>query len=154
NDNTATGYDALQLNTTGASNTALGSTTLQANTSGSGNVAVGLSALTSNVSGNSNVAVGEFALFSALGTNNIAIGDSAGSALGADFDNIDIGNSGTAGDSGTIRIGDPVVHMGGTFISGIDGATVDMATGVPVVVDAFGRLGTTVSSGRFKEDVR
>src|SRR5262249_54593116 len=89
-----------------------------------------------------------------LGTNNIAIGDSAGSALGADFDNIDIGNSGTAGDSGTIRIGDPVVHMGGTFISGIDGATVDMATGVPVVVDAFGRLGTTVSSGRFKEDVR
>jgi trimeric autotransporter adhesin len=65
--------------------------------------------------------------------------------------NIDIGNFGFAGESKTIRIGTNGVHIK-AFVAGISGATVP--TGVPVIVDNSGRLGTTISSARFKEGIK
>jgi hypothetical protein len=62
-----------------------------------------------------------------------------------------IGNAGVAGDSNMIRIGEQGTHDA-TFIAGIAGATV--ASGVGVIVDADGRLGTVTSSARFKEAVK
>jgi hypothetical protein len=65
-------------------------------------------------------------------------------------DNIDIGNLGKEGDSGKIRIGTTRTHKD-TFIAGISGATVP--TGVAVLIDNSGRLGTITSSARFKEAI-
>src|SRR6266571_7559625 len=55
------------------------------------------------------------------------------------------------GDSKKIRIGKPGTQNG-TFIAGISGATVP--TGVAVIVDSTGHLGTTTSSARFKEAIK
>src|SRR5215216_1259777 len=72
----------------------------------------------------------------------------AGSAITGDK-NIDIGNSGVAGESTTIRIGDVQTA---TYIAGISGATV--ADGVGVIVGADGHLGTVVSSERYKDAIK
>jgi hypothetical protein len=49
----------------------------------------------------------------------------------------------------TIRIGSLQTN---TYIAGINGATVP--TGVPVIVDTTGHLGTTTSSARYKDNVQ
>jgi hypothetical protein len=54
-------------------------------------------------------------------------------------------------ESNTIRIG-RVGDQATTFIAGINGATVP--TGVAVIIDADGHLGTITSSGRFKEAIK
>ena len=58
---------------------------------------------------------------------------------------------GVAGDSDTIRLG-TVGTQTATFIAGISGATVP--AGVAVIIDAGGHLGTTVSSARFKDEIK
>jgi Chaperone of endosialidase len=165
--NTATGWDALSGNQTGSFNTATGGfalssnigsnntangfIALQGNIIGSNNTASGAGALFSNTSGDFNTAVGVDALrHNKHGSNNIALGSEAGSDLSRD-DNIAIGNRGITGESNTIRIGDPAIQTA-TFVAGISGATVP--TGVPVIVDINGHLGTTTSSGRFKEAIK
>ena len=79
------------------------------------------------------------------------MGDSAGINLTTGSNNIDIGNAGVAGESAKIRIGTRPTHKN-TFIAGIFGVTVP--TGVAVLVDNSGHLGTTTSSVRFKEAIR
>jgi hypothetical protein len=79
------------------------------------------------------------------------LGDSAGGNLTTGNNNIDIGHQGLAGESKTIRIGKNGVHTT-TRIAGISGATVP--TGVPVIVDTTGHLGTTTSSARFKDGIK
>jgi Chaperone of endosialidase len=78
------------------------------------------------------------------------LGKSAGSNLTTGAANIDIGNVGVAGESGTIRIGEPGVQIA-TFIVGVSTSTV---SGVPVLVDENGRLGVATSSVRFKEGIQ
>jgi len=56
-----------------------------------------------------------------------------------------------AAESKTIRIGRQHIHQA-TFIAGISGATVP--TGVAVIVDTNGHLGTIVSSERFKDAIQ
>jgi trimeric autotransporter adhesin len=102
NDNTGVGYFSLYNNDTGNSNSALGSDTLLSNISGDCNVAIGLEALVSNTTGN----------------NNIAMGCGAGSQATTGNNNIYIGNIGVAGESNTIRIGDPAIHTK-AFVAGI-----------------------------------
>ena len=105
-----------------------------------------------NMTGSSNTAIGNQALFNLnTGSNNIAVGDSSGINLTAGSNNIDIGNAGVAGDSKTIRIGTTGTHTK-TIIAGISGTTV--AGGVGVIVGSGGKLGTVVSSERFKEAIR
>jgi hypothetical protein len=168
NANTADGDFALALNTTGDSNTATGHLTLYDNASGSDNTADGYEALTLNTTGNNNTATGFEALFNnTTGTNNtadgnsalfgnttgsfnIAVGNNAGFSLTTGINNIDIGNPGVAGESKTIRIGKQLTQKN-AYIAGISGATVP--TGIPVIVDTNGHLGTSTSSARFKEAI-
>jgi hypothetical protein len=122
------------------------------NTIGGRNTATGRSALSLNTTGNFNTANGYQALFNnTTGNFNIALGSSAGASLTTGDSNIDIGNFGVAGESATIRIGSALTQTK-TFIAGISGVTV--VSGVPVVIDAAGQLGTIVSSKRFKKEIQ
>ena len=151
-DNTASGTQALFSNTTGSLNTADGLNTLYSNTIGSSNTASGYLALSSNSTGSFNTAVGDNALLNnTTGGANIALGDSAGSNLTTGKNNIDIGNKGVAGEANTMRIGKKGTQTA-TYIAGISGTTV--AGGVGVLIDTNGRLGTVVSSERFKKAIQ
>jgi hypothetical protein len=150
-ENTATGINALGFNTTGNNNTATGSNALFSNTTGANNTATGFHALFSNTTGNNNTAEGFQALLNSTGSNNIAVGVNAGINLTTGNNNIVIGASGTAAESNTIRIGKGNVHKA-AYMGGISGATV--ASGVEVIVDTRGHLGTIVSSQRFKEAIK
>jgi hypothetical protein len=138
------------FNNTALNNTALGSSSLSslASFNASGNTASGASALAKNTMGANNTANGYLALGSlATGNSNIAIGQAAGSSYTSESNNIVIGNSGVASDSGMIRIGTTGTHTA-TVIAGISGAT--SASGIAVLVNSAGQLGTTTSSRRFK----
>ena len=166
--NTAVGASALANNTSGIDNTALGEEALDSNTNGFGNVAIGsfalllsmanqntaigFGALQSDTIGSNNTANGETALHNnTTGDANIALGYQAGYNLTAGSNNIDIGNTGLASDSKKIRIGKMGMQTA-TFIAGISGAPVP--TGVPVIVDTNGHLGTIISSARYKEAIQ
>ncbi len=149
--NTASGVTALYSNTRGVSNTASGVTALRNNTEGSFNTASGQAALYNNIRGGLNTAIG----YNALGNNtggsqNIAVGFAAGGDLTTGSNNICIGNFGVSGESNTIRIGEGLVQIG-TFIAGIFGRT--SAGGTGVFVNSDGKLGTTTSSRRYKEQI-
>src|SRR5438094_13205 len=151
-ENTATGDGALFNNTTGVTNTATGSEALYANTTGAANTATGVGALQLNTTGNTNTGIGFNALlYNTTGDHTIALGASAGINLATGSHNIDIGHHGFRRDDNTIRIGNPGTQTA-TFIAGISGATVP--TGVAVVVDSTGHLGTTTSSARFKDAIK
>ena len=150
--NTASGVLALGFNTTGSSNTATGISALQNNSTGGNNTATGQSALQGNTTGPNNTAIGFNALFSnTTGSSNIALGFQAGINLTTGSNNIDIANAGVAGESRTIRVGTKPTHKN-TYIAGISGVTVP--TGVAVMVDANGHLGTITSSERFKDGIK
>lgn len=137
-------------------------------TTGDNNVIIGHNAGNSVTSGSTNTLVGNGAggsLTSA--TDNIFIGDSAGSGTTTGSDNIAIGNlvsTANAAVTGCIAIGTDSISMvsnrtiigtSGTQttcdIFGISGAT--SSGGVAVLVNASGRLGTTTSSVRFKQNI-
>jgi trimeric autotransporter adhesin len=152
-DNTANGLDALLGNTTGGGNTANGVSALYSNSSGSFNTADGINALRGN-NGSSNTAVGIQALNkNTTGSLNTAIGALAGENLTTGNNNIDIGANvlGNAGEANTIRIGKSGTQQK-TFVAGIYGKTV--ASGVGVIINSSGQLGTVQSSARFKDDIK
>src|SRR5262249_34018017 len=150
--NTATGVVALESNTVGFDNTASGYGALYSNTTGNLNTASGYTALYYNSTGHDNIAEGFQALENnTTGSFNIALGSNAGLNLTTGSNNIDIGALGVAGESKTIRIGKPGIQTK-TFIAGVSGGTVP--TGVAVIVDTTGHLGTTTSSARFKEAIK
>jgi len=117
------------------------------------NTAVGVGALNSNTDGERNTAVGFDALLNlAMGINNIALGVGAGNSITGGSFNIYIGNLGVGPiEAVTIRIGDPTIHKS-TYIAGISGATA--SGGMAVYVNPDGKLGTSPSSKRFKEDIQ
>ena len=142
NGNTATGSNALFINTTGSFNTATGINALVANSSGSLNTATGSSALSRNTTGSNNIAIGVSAAINVSGDNS---------------NNIHIGTGGASADNGTIRIGGNL-NLGDSaaqtsfFVAGVAGATV---SGVPVLINtATGQLGVASSSRRYKEDIQ
>ena len=148
--NSAFGQGALASNTVGFQNAANGAGALFNNTIGGGNTANGFQALNFNGAGSANTAIGFQALLhNTTGGNNIALGALAGFAITDGLTNIDIGNFGVAGDTNTIRIGDV---QNTTYMSGIFGQS--SAGGVAVFVNSDGKLGTTVSSQRFKDDIK
>jgi hypothetical protein len=149
--NTASGWEALEVNTTGIKNTATGCDTLHSNTTGSYNTANGVGALAHNTLGADNTAIGFDALHSnTIGSSNIALGDSAGINLTTGNNNIDIDNQGVVGESNTVRIG-TVGRQNRTFIAGISGVAVP--GGVGVIAGSDGKLGTVVSSARYKNAI-
>jgi len=154
NSNTATGFDALGSNSTGGGNTATGVGALQNSTTGPFNTAEGFQALKQNTTGSSNIAVGSNAGLSlTTGSNNVLVGANAGINLNTGSNNIDIGNQGVAGDAAKIRIGKQGTQTA-TYIAGIYGKTVASGTKVGVMIDSTGKLGTVVSSVRFKEAIQ
>jgi hypothetical protein len=77
--NTAVGRNSLRDNTTGSNNTAHGVNTLIFNTTGNDNTAIGVSSLTNNTTGFNNTAIGRLSLVeNTSGGNNTALGSSAG----------------------------------------------------------------------------
>jgi len=96
------GVYAGNLSTTGGQNTAAGFLALYNNTGGSSNTALGTAALQANTTG----------------SHNIAIGRQAGKNLSTGDHNIAIGHQGVAGESATIRIGDPANHQH-THLAGV-----------------------------------
>jgi Chaperone of endosialidase len=152
-DNTANGGEALYSNTTGHDNVASGRQALPQNTTGYYNVASGVGALFSNVVGHDNTAEGFQALVNAKGSNNIGIGSNAGANLTSGSNNIDIGNLGVAGDAAKIRIGKQGTQTA-TYVAGIYGKTVASGTKVAAMIDSTGKLGTVVSSARFKNQIK
>jgi len=79
------------------------------------------------------------------------LGLQAGHNLTSGVGNIDIGNLGEIGESGTIRIGTQALQTA-TYIAGIIGASV--GNGLAVIIDSDGHLGTMVSSQRFKKEIK
>jgi hypothetical protein len=114
-----------------------------------GGGALGLAKFGMDPGANTAVGVGALGALS-LGQRNIALGWLAGANVTTGYDNIFIGNSGSAGDGSTIRIGS---SQDATFIAGIRGVTTGVADGVPVVIDSNGQLGTVSSSRRYKDDI-
>ena len=140
--NTAVGEAALFSNTTGASNTAVGAGVLLTNTTGNANTALGLDALSSNTTANNNTAIGEDALNSnTTGSGNTVVGRNSGFAVTTANNVICIGAS-VAG----ANVNDSC------YIGSIFGQTA--SAGTAVFINSNGKLGTTTSSRRFKEDIK
>ncbi len=150
--NVAVGDSALAMSSGGNGNTAVGHQALQFTTGTGGNTAIGMGALVNDTTGPDNVAIGNGALGNiTTGSGNIGIGIGSGAQLSSSANNnIDIGDSGSFTDQGTIRIGDVIHHD--AFIAGVFGSTA--ASGVGVFVDSNGHLGTFTSSARFKQNIR
>jgi hypothetical protein len=138
--NTATGWRALFQNATGFHNTADGFSALLRNTTGNHNTANGDEALGSNTTGNFNTTDGAHSLEnSTTGSGNTALGFGAGDNVTTANNVICIGANGNNVDNSC-------------YIGQIFGATV--SGGTTVFVNSDGRLGTTVSSRRFKEEIK
>ncbi len=157
--NTAVGVAALLNNTNGGANTAIGEGVLRSNTEGSENTASGFFALLSNTVGNNNTAIGMFALGShSSGNSNTAIGWNALPSDSTGFSNVALGaaaggNVMTAHDViciGTNVIGEDISNS--CYIGSIFGAT--SSSGSAVFINSSGKLGTTTSSRRFKEEIK
>jgi hypothetical protein len=141
--NTATGRDALGSNTEGNSNTANGISALLGNTTGTNNTANGADALRRNTSGGFNTASGNSALgFNTTGGQNTALGFNAG--------------IGVITSSNVICIGANVAGADvpdSCFVGNIYQKQVGNDS-LPVRVDSSGKLGTEISSRRFKRDIK
>jgi trimeric autotransporter adhesin len=156
-ENTATGAAALLSNVTGGQNTANGAFALFSNTSGVRNTASGDRSLYSNISGGYNTAYGAGSLaLNAEGISNTAVGFNAL-------------NNQVSGDGNTalgIRAGAGVTTASNVICIGADGEDIDDScyignifgttspSGVAVLVNSNGRLGTMTSSKRFKEGIK
>jgi hypothetical protein len=115
-------------------------------------MASGAGALYFNTIGHDNTAEGYLALSNNKGgSNNIALGSNAGVNLTTGSNNIEIGAPGVTAETKTIRIGQSGTQQK-TFIAGISGKTV--ASGVGVIINSTGQLGTIQSSARFKDDIQ
>ena len=109
--NLSIGAAAMDKATDASGNTAIGKEALRENLSGEGNVAIGFQALQNN-QGSGNLAIGRQALYGSRdeSSGNIALGDQAGRRNATGSNNVYIGNPGTNGEEGVIRIGNEDVH--------------------------------------------
>jgi len=168
-ENTGIGEVALSSITTGEANTACGKDALNALQGGNNNSAFGDGALESLAGGSISVSTCNTALGCLAGLNllsgsfNTIVGggnDGAEPASGINYtgsesSNIVIGNAGVTGDNNIIRIGTTGGGAGQQnqcFIGGIFGVTTG-GSGTVVFIDNTGKLGTVVSSRRFKNNI-
>ena len=156
--NTADGAAVLFSNTTGSSNTAAGYNALNSNTEGQGNTADGTAALYTNTTGQYNTAVGYLTLQLNTANDNTAVGAIALPANTTGRRNIALG----AQSGGNVVTAENVICIGygisgenvsnGCYIGNIFNAA--SVGGSAVFVNADGKLGISISSRRFKEDIR
>lgn len=141
--NTCIGIASGSLLTTGQQNVAVGAATLENTAASQFSVAIGTSVLSTLTSGDNNTGCGDTALSSLVsGHDNSAFGNDAGTSYtGAESSNLMLANSGTLGESNTIRIGTQGAGAGQQnrcFAAGITGVTV--AASAPVGVKSDGQL--------------
>jgi len=152
-DNTAVGSYAGAALATGADNVLVGEIAGISMTTGSRNTSVGKESAANLSGSNDDTAIGYHAMVNTTsGGNNIALGSNAGQLLSSGNNNIYIGSDGPlslSSESSTTRIGSSLQTS--TYISGIHGFT--SASGVAVLINSTGKLGTTTSSIRYKDDV-
>ena len=110
------------------------------NTSGWGNSAYGYGALYRNEVGIGNAAFGGLAGLSVTGNFNTAVGPLAGINLTTGDNNVDIGSFGEAGESNTIRLGNPATHDA-IFVAGTVPMSPDLPNQVVIVDPSTGQLG-------------
>jgi hypothetical protein len=139
--NTATGESALQNNTDGGQNTATGAYALYGHRTGKRNTATGSQALYNGATGDNNTAIGWDALFFNTGPGNVAVGAEAGARLTTGNGNVCLGAfvQGNAGESNTTRIRNVYSSV---------------ASDRAVYVTADNKIGTLVSSRRFKAEIK
>jgi hypothetical protein len=158
-DNSALGFEALVSNTTGFENAATGWRALFANTTGFHNTADGFSALLRNTTGNHNTANGDDALVNNT-TGNFNTTDGAHS-----LENNTSGSDNTAlgfGAGDNVTTANNVICIG----ANVAGANVSNSCyigsvfgqlssgGTAVFVNSAGKVGTSTSSRRFKDDIK
>jgi hypothetical protein len=158
-DNTAIGLEVLFFNTTGFQNAATGWRALFANTTGFHNTADGFQALSSNTTGNHNTANGD----DALGNNTTGNFNTTDGAHSLENNTIGIGNTAigfgagqnVATASNVICIGSGVVGANvsnSCYIGSVFGQT--SPGGAAVFINSSGKLGTSTSSRRFKDEIK
>jgi len=171
--NSAFGVNALNVNSTGDDNTAIGNAALGNNTGGGSNTAIGDGALANNMTGDNNTATGAGALGQGTGNQNTAIGTGALGQVTGDFNTAIGANalvSSTTGIENTalghnaglnVQTASNVICIGNSVL----GANVDNSCYIgniwqqpggsqAVYVNASGKLGAQVSSGRFKDEIK
>jgi hypothetical protein len=139
--NTATGHLALVNNNAGYRNTATGESALLNNIGGHGNTAEGYQALYHNQNGSNNVGLGFQALYNNKGSDNVALGFQAGLNPNTGSNNVYIGSrcNPARNESNTTRISNIYSSV---------------ASGRAVYVNSDNKIGTLVSSRRFKEEIK
>jgi hypothetical protein len=156
-DNTAVGFDALNVNVDGSDNTAVGAEALLSNNNAQGNTAVGDRTLMASTDGSFNTAIGVSAMRNnVLGNTNTVVGAVAGLNLVNGVFNTYLGDlvgAQAPEESSVIRIADlsSGYPMNACFIGGIFG---NVTPGVSVFINTAGQLSTTASSARFKDDIK
>ena len=154
--NTFVGDSAGYNNTNGTYNAFFGRDTGLDNIDGNFDTFLGHWAGIGNTHGNNNTFVGEEAGYAnTIGSNNIFVGREAGYNNTTGGSDIYIGSPGIGTEGNAIRIGEQgtgIAQQNAAYVAGIYGSSVD-SNGLYVLVDDHGQLGTTVSSGRFKEQI-
>jgi Chaperone of endosialidase/Collagen triple helix repeat (20 copies) len=146
---TCIGTNALNQLTGGVSDTAVGNAAGVFLTSGDNNTFIGGDAGHDLTSGSGNTLLGSAAGSQlTTGNSNVFVGASAGFNLTSGSGNIYAGNFGVASESSTIRIGSAQTSA---YMAGVFGQST--AAGTAVFVDGSGKLGTIVSSRRYKEQI-
>lgn len=153
--NTAIGASAAQDNVSGSRNVAAGYRSLYSNSSGSDNTGLGTNSLSYLVHGSNNTAVGSNALINSISNDNTAIGYRAGDGNTTGSNNLFLGkdsgvNVSTANNCVVIGSIPAKNTSDATFVANVHNSNV---TGASVVVDTWGRLGITVSSKRYKDNI-
>jgi len=170
--NTAVGSIALTAETSGEKNVAVGRRALGSLTGGSNNVAVGWRAGDNYIEGSEsgNICIGSSTRGSRGENNAIRIGDASSSGgidvldggpaanfvlIGTDLDTQGISVSRLAG-FGTVQIGNGLSTSFGSSLCTIGGIYNQPfgAADMPVRIGSDNKLGTTVSSRRFKHDIK
>jgi len=146
--NTFLGINAGASGTTGTSCTIMGNAALQNQTNGFANSAVGTSSLNILSSGHRNCCLGNNTLDQGNGSDNVAIGYTAGTNyVGTESSNILIGSAvgGTASENNTLRIGSGTGagqgNLAQAFIQGIAGVTVSN-TNMVTIDTSTGQMGS------------
>lgn len=137
----------------GANNTFIGMNAGNFTMTGNGkNSMLGALAFGANVSGEQNTGMGFGSLAGCTtGSNNLAFGYLSGVSLTTGNGNMYLGtDAGTPTENATTRIGSAQTRC---FIAGVRGVTTGSATGIPVLIDSNGQLGTTSSSQKVKHDI-
>ena len=141
--NTAIGYAALTINTTGYENTAIGTYALGGNKTGGNNTALGYTSLNDNTTGGNNTGIGGYTLRdNTTGINNTAVGTFA-------LNNNTTGNSNTAIGLNALSAG--VTGSHNIVIGPWAGST---GTNNVIVLDVSGIVATDASNGFFVNPVR